>query len=272
MDLNHNNSSKNIDIGLSVAVRLSKEDVKTFQLLMKDKSIKDYFGSCINNFKDINEFGDIDDFYYKYTKETTFAFKLNEDIKRKVKDLSKNLNISESNIYRYIVLKTINKDLMKLTSNNKTLKIDDILDEVTIKENTNKLIQIRLDKKTILNFKQIVALTSPKIFWENCINNFENIFKKKESNLFCFETNKDSERYSAVLTLETFSKLNQISERYNQTPTNIMKFLIIETINSSVNNLNNLVKDFEKSREKEALSKTDETNQAELKKQIRKDK
>jgi len=110
MDLNYIKQKSILDNkSVRVAFRLNHDDLNTFRAKLKNIEIKIYFENCIKYFLDIQNFKDVKQFYYKYTKDKSYTIVLNHEIDILLHDLSKNLNLSKSDILRYILLKTINK-------------------------------------------------------------------------------------------------------------------------------------------------------------------
>lgn len=98
------------DNSIRLSLRLNKDDLISFKKVIEKCTIKIYFESCIQNFYIIKEFQDAKDFYYKYTKDKSFTFSIDIDYKIKLEKIAKNLNLDISDVLRYIVLKTINKN------------------------------------------------------------------------------------------------------------------------------------------------------------------
>lgn len=98
-----------VDNSLRLSLRLNKDDLNTFKKVIENCTIKNFFENCIKNFYNIDEFKDIKDFYYIYTKDKSFTFSIDINYKTKLEILSKNLNLDISDIIRFIILKTISK-------------------------------------------------------------------------------------------------------------------------------------------------------------------
>lgn len=98
-----------IDNSTRLSLRLNKDDLNTFKKVIKNCTIKNFFENCIKNFYNIDDFKDINSFYYMYTKDKSFTFSIDINYKTKLENLSKNLNLDISDIIRFIILKTINK-------------------------------------------------------------------------------------------------------------------------------------------------------------------
>lgn len=92
-----------------VAFRLDKNDLNTFKEFLKGCEIKLYFENCINNFNQITTFSDIKEFTYTYKKDKAYTISISNEVLNKVDFLSNEYNISVSDLFRYIVLKSINK-------------------------------------------------------------------------------------------------------------------------------------------------------------------
>lgn len=92
------------------AFRLAQGDLDAFLLKLKGIELKQYFQDVLKQFHNIEEFEDIDKFVYKYTKEKSYTIVLNLEYCQILNDLSNELNLNESDILRYIVLKTLNKN------------------------------------------------------------------------------------------------------------------------------------------------------------------
>ena len=97
----------NKEITNRVGFRLNIDDLNTFLNKLKHLGIKDYFERCINHFMTIEDFNDINDFVYLGTKEKAYTIVLSVDCHCELQKISNTLNISEGDLLRYMVLRTI---------------------------------------------------------------------------------------------------------------------------------------------------------------------
>ena len=93
-----------------VAFRLAQGDLDAFLQKLKGIELKHYFQDSLFHFKNIEDFKDVGSFVYKYTKEKSYTIVLNLSSCKILDELSTEFNLTQSDILRYIVLKTLNKN------------------------------------------------------------------------------------------------------------------------------------------------------------------
>ena len=100
----------NKEVTNRVAFRLAQGDLDAFLQKLKGIELKHYFQDSLFHFKNIEDFKDVGSFVYKYTKEKSYSIVLNLSSCKILDELSTEFNLTQSDILRYIVLKTINKN------------------------------------------------------------------------------------------------------------------------------------------------------------------
>ena len=100
----------NTEVTNRVSFRLAQGDLDAFLRELKGLELKQYFQDSLLYFHNIEDFKDVKTFVYKYTKEKSYTIVLNLSSCKILDEVSTGFNLTQSDILRYIVLKTLNKN------------------------------------------------------------------------------------------------------------------------------------------------------------------